>query len=63
MESQVAFAAHIETHIVVLILSALAFASAMPTISKKPFGKTAGGQRVYLYTLKNRHGMEVAIPN
>jgi aldose 1-epimerase len=52
-----------KTLIVVLILGALAFASAMPAISRKTFGKTADGRPVYLYTLKNRHGMEVAITN
>lgn len=35
----------------------------MPSISKKPYGKTAEGREVYLYTLKNRHGVEVAITN
>jgi aldose 1-epimerase len=33
------------------------------SVSRKPFGKTADGKDVYLYTLKNKSGMKVAITN
>jgi aldose 1-epimerase len=36
-------------------------AEAKPTISKQPFGQTADGTKVDLYTLKNDKGMEVKI--
>ncbi len=38
-------------------------ASATPTrsITATPFGKTGSGKEVELYTLENRHGMEVSI--
>lgn len=38
-------------------------AEAKPTISKQPFGKTADGKAVDLFTLKNDKGMEVKITN
>lgn len=51
--------------IVSMMLVAFAFAANTRTqkISKKSFGKTAEGAEVYLYTLKNAAGMEVAITN
>ena len=36
-------------------------ASAKPRIKQSPFGKTADGQEVSLYTLTNAHGAEVSI--
>ncbi len=47
---------------VLLLLTQISLASA-PPISKQSFGRTGDGQDVYLYTLKNKHGMEVAITN
>lgn len=46
-----------------LILSPLAVAVAQPSITSAPFGKTADGQSVEIYTLRNRHGMEARITN
>jgi len=46
-----------------LILSPLAVAVAQPSITKAPFGKTADGPSVEIYTLRNRHGMEARITN
>jgi aldose 1-epimerase len=33
------------------------------TVTKQPFGKTAAGEAVDLYTLKNKHGVEASITN
>ncbi|HEU4796681.1 MAG TPA: hypothetical protein VFT02_13695, partial [Pyrinomonadaceae bacterium] len=49
--------------ILLFILSPLAVAVAQPAITKAPFGKTADGESVDIYTLKNRHGMEARITN
>jgi aldose 1-epimerase len=49
--------------IFLLILSPLAVAVAQPAISKASFGKTADGQSVDIYTLRNTHGMEARITN
>lgn len=49
--------------ILVLILSAVAVAVAQPAITSTSFGKTADGQNVQIYTLRNRHGMEARITN
>ncbi|HKV34905.1 MAG TPA: aldose epimerase family protein, partial [Pyrinomonadaceae bacterium] len=46
-----------------LVLSPLAVAVAQPAITSTSFGKTAGGQNVQIYTLRNRHGMEARITN
>ena len=46
-----------------LILSPLAVAVAQPSITATSFGKTADGQNVQIYTLRNRHGMEARITN
>src|ERR1700754_2148929 len=46
-----------------LILSPLAVAVAQPAITATSFGKTADGQNVQIYTLRNRHGMEARITN
>ena len=43
-----------------LLLVAVCEAQSLP---KQSFGKTAGGQEVFLYTLKNAAGMEVKITN
>lgn len=34
-----------------------------PAITKQPFGETADGERIYLYTLKNPNGMQAEIMN
>jgi aldose 1-epimerase len=49
--------------IFLLILSPLAVAVAQPAITKASFGKTADGQSVDIYTLRNTHGMEARITN
>ena len=41
-----------------LLLSTALVAFAQATITKQSFGKTAAGENVDLYTLKNIHGME-----
>ena len=46
-----------------LILSPLAVAVAQPSITKASFGKTADGQSVDIYTLRNAHGMAARITN
>ncbi|MDP9158661.1 MAG: galactose mutarotase [Acidobacteriota bacterium] len=46
-----------------LMLSVIACAAGAGAVSKQSFGKTAEGEEVYLYTLKNAAGMEVAITN
>src|ERR1700752_3785504 len=46
-----------------LILSPLAVAVAQPSITATSFGKTADGQNVQIYTLRNRNGMEARITN
>jgi len=46
-----------------LILSPLAVAVAQPAITATSFGKTADGQNVQIYTLRNRNGMEARITN
>jgi aldose 1-epimerase len=47
---------------VLLLISCAAFAPAQ-TISKHSFGKTADGQNIDLYTLRNAHGVEARITN
>src|ERR1051326_2306569 len=63
---------HFDYQWIAAVLSAVCLlACAMPTtsaaasgeISHKPFGKTQDGTPVDLYTLRNRHGMEVKITN
>lgn len=49
--------------LILLILSPLAVAVAQPAITSASFGKTADGQNVQIYTLRNRHGMEARITN
>lgn len=49
--------------VLLLILSPLALAVAQPAITSTSFGKTADGQSVEIYTLRNRHGMEARITN
>jgi aldose 1-epimerase len=49
--------------ILVLILSSVAVAVAQPAITSMSFGKTADGQNVQIYTLRNRNGMETKITN
>ena len=47
---------------VVLLLAILpSFAIAAFSVDKQSFGKTDDGKEVFLYTLKNAHGMEVVI--
>ena len=47
---------------VLLLISCAAFAPAQ-TVSKQSFGKTANGQNIDLYTLRNAHGVEAKITN
>ena len=47
----------------VLLLSSALVARAQATITKQNFGKTAAGENVDLYLLKNVHGMEAKITN
>jgi aldose 1-epimerase len=66
---------HVDHHWVTMFTTGLSavclLACAMPTtssaasgqISKKPFGKMPDGTPVDLYTLRNRHGVEVKISN
>jgi aldose 1-epimerase len=49
--------------LLLFILSPLAVAVAQPAITSTSFGKTADGQNVQIYTLRNRHGMEARITN
>lgn len=49
--------------LILIILSPLAVAVAQPAITAASFGKTADGQNVQIYTLRNRHGMEARITN
>lgn len=49
--------------ILLLILSSVAVAVAQPAITATSFGKTADGQNVQIYTLRNRNGMEARITN
>lgn len=49
--------------LILLILLPPAVAVAQPSITKAAFGKTADGQSVDIYTLRNRHGMEARITN
>ncbi len=44
-------------------LALLAGAASADTITSKPFGQTAGGQALRLYTLTNAHGASVQITN
>ncbi len=46
-----------------LALTAGLQAQTSTPLPKEPFGKTADGQQVFLYTLKNASGMEVRITN
>src|SRR5215469_9494272 len=66
---------HLDHHLLTVFSTSLSticlLACAMPTtasaasgeISKKPFGKMPDGTPVDLYTLRNRHGVEVKISN
>src|ERR1044072_8616426 len=47
---------------VLFLISCAAFAPAQ-TISKQSFGKTADGQNIDIYTLRNAHGVEAKITN
>lgn len=49
--------------LLLFILSPLAVAVAQPAVTATSFGKTADGQNVQIYTLRNRHGMEARITN
>ncbi len=49
--------------VAVFIISTSALAFAQPSITRKPFGKTTGGQAVDIYTLRNTRGMEARITN
>lgn len=49
--------------VLLVILSPLAVAVAQPSITRTSFGKTADGQSVDIYTLRNLHGMEARITN
>ena len=46
-----------------LLLVAAAFGAQQSAAPKKSFGRTADGREVYLFTLKNRNGVEVAVTN
>jgi aldose 1-epimerase len=46
-----------------LVLSSVLVAHAQATVTKESFGKTAGGENVDLYTLRNMHGVEAKITN
>lgn len=48
--------------VLVLFLTAVV-AHAQPTVTKTSFGKTAAGENVDLYTLRNIHGVEARITN
>ena len=37
--------------------------SSMPAVMRAPFGRTADGARVELFTLRNEHGVEVSVTN
>jgi aldose 1-epimerase len=45
-----------------LLMSCVAFAAAQ-TVTKQDYGKTSTGEFVYLYTLRNTHGLEAKITN
>jgi aldose 1-epimerase len=47
----------------VLLLTVSAIANAQATVTKESFGKTAAGENVDLYTLRNVHGVEAKITN
>ena len=47
---------------VLLLMSCVAFAAAQ-TVTKQSYGKTAAGENVDLYTLRNRKGVEAKITN
>lgn len=49
--------------LLILSLSTLFAAQGADSLPKQPFGKTANGTEVFLYTLKNASGMEVKITN
>jgi len=46
-----------------LVLSSALIAHAQVTVTKESFGKTADGENVDLYTLRNVHGVEAKITN
>jgi aldose 1-epimerase len=46
----------------VLLMSCVIFATAQ-TVTKQDYGKTSTGEYVYLYTLRNTHGVEAKITN
>jgi aldose 1-epimerase len=46
-----------------LVLSSVLIAHAQATVTKESFGKTADGENVDLYTLRNMHGVEAKITN
>jgi len=47
--------------ILAVVALIMTFSITALSIDKKPFGKTEDGREVFLYTLKNSHGMEVEI--
>jgi aldose 1-epimerase len=49
--------------VVFFVLSSTGHASKKSGIAKSPFGRTTDGREVYLYTLSNKNGMEVALTN
>src|SRR4026207_1130134 len=46
-----------------LLVSSALLAHAQATVTKESFGKTADGENIDLYTLKNTHGVEAKITN
>lgn len=49
--------------VTLLLVSSALVALGQATVTKQSFGKTAAGEQVDLYTLKNVHGMEAKITN
>jgi len=47
----------------ICVIFVLTFAMTSAAIDKKSFGKTPDGKEAFLYTLKNKNGMEVEITN
>src|SRR5215208_7165816 len=49
--------------VVVITCLTAAIAHAQPAVTQTSFGKTASGENVDLYTLRNIHGVEATITN